>query len=96
MSNSSIARNNNRRSGSFSNPPSKPGTPKPPDLLGGGAGGGAGAPGVEDGVYKATTAVVRAVMEMTRGVQQAHAEQYVDLVKVSQHRKSRTGSRNWK
>ena len=36
-----------------------------------------------DNVYTATTDVVRAVMDMTRGVQQAKAEQYVDLVKVS-------------
>ena len=36
----------------------------------------------KDVVYNATTAVVRAVMEMTRGVQQAKAEQYIDLVKV--------------
>lgn len=35
-----------------------------------------------DPVYCATTDVVRAVMDMTRGVQQAKAEQYVDLVKV--------------
>ena len=35
-----------------------------------------------DHVYSATTNVVRAVMEMTRGVQQAKADQYVTLVKV--------------
>ena len=51
---------------------------------GGGAdlGGGGGGEQSKDVVYNATTAVVRAVMEMTRGVQQAKAEQYVDLVKV--------------
>ena len=35
------------------------------------------------GAYSATTNVVRAVMEMTRGVQAAKAEMYVDLVRVS-------------
>ena len=49
---------------------------------GGGADGGGGGEQSKDVVYNATTAVVRAVMEMTRGVQQAKAEQYVDLVKV--------------
>ena len=74
--------------GSHSNPSSKPGTPKPPEMMmmmGGGdagVGGGAGGEQSKDAVYTATTAVVRAVMEMTRGVQQAQAEQYVDLVKV--------------
>lgn len=34
-----------------------------------------------DKVYQATTSVVRAVMDMTKGVHQARAEQYVDLVK---------------
>ena len=77
--------------GSHSNPSSKPGTPKPPEMMmmmggagGGGADGGGGGGGEQskDVVYNATTAVVRAVMEMTRGVQQAKAEQYVDLVKV--------------
>ena len=76
--------------GSYSNPSSKPGTPKPPEMMmlmggsvgGGGADGGAGGEQSKDVVYNATTAVVRAVMEMTRGVQQAKAEQYVDLVKV--------------
>ena len=63
--------------GSNSNPSSKPGTPKPPELPVM-----SGADGDKDAVYQATTAVVRAVMEMTRGVQQAKAEQYVDLVKV--------------
>ena len=55
------------------NTPSKPGTPKPLEL-------GEGKEG--DPVYAATTSVVRAVMDMTRGVQQAKAEQYIDLVKV--------------
>ena len=36
----------------------------------------------KDAVYTATTNVVRAVMDMTRGVQHGKAEQYVDLVKV--------------
>ncbi len=35
-----------------------------------------------DHVYMATTNVVRAVMDMTRGVQQAKADQYIKLVKV--------------
>ena len=64
--------------GSNSNPSSKPGTPKPPELP---ATSGEGDQN-KDQVYQSTTAVVRAVMEMTRGVQQAKAEQYVDLVKV--------------
>ena len=38
---------------------------------------------VPGGAYTATTNVVRAVMEMTRGVQAAKADQYVDLVRVS-------------
>ena len=63
--------------GSNSNPSSKPGTPKPPELPTMGEG-----DQDKDQVYQSTTAVVRAVMEMTRGVQQAKAEQYVDLVKV--------------
>ena len=37
-----------------------------------------------DNVYSSTTAVVRAVMDMTRGVQQAKADQYIELVKVGQ------------
>ena len=37
----------------------------------------------DDPVYDNTTSVVRAVMEMTKGVQQARAEEYLELVKVS-------------
>ena len=36
----------------------------------------------DDPVYDNTTSVVRAVMEMTKGVQQARAEEYLELVKV--------------
>ena len=36
-----------------------------------------------DHVYLATTSVVRAVMEMTRGVQTCTAELYTELVRVS-------------
>ena len=38
---------------------------------------------VNDDVYQCTTEVVRAVMDMTRTVQQKQAVQYVDLVMVS-------------
>lgn len=39
---------------------------------------------LRDALYTATTAVVRAIMEMTKGVQQhADADQYVHYVKVS-------------
>ena len=37
-----------------------------------------------DDVYNATTGVVKVVMDMTRGVQQALSDQYVQLVKVWQ------------
>ena len=36
----------------------------------------------KDSVYRSTTNVVRAVMDMSKGVHQAKAEQYVELVKV--------------
>jgi len=36
-----------------------------------------------DHVYSATTSVVRAVMEMTRGVQTCGAEVYTEFVRVS-------------
>ena len=36
-----------------------------------------------DHVYSATTSVVRAVMEMTRGVQACGAEVYTEFVRVS-------------
>lgn len=37
----------------------------------------------KDPVYRSTTNVVRAVMDMSKGVHQAKADQYVELVKVS-------------
>ena len=40
---------------------------------------------VNDDVYQCTTEVVRAVMDMTRTVQQKQAVQYVDLVMVRCH-----------
>lgn len=36
-----------------------------------------------DSVYAATTSVARVVIDMIRGVQQAQADRYVQLVKVS-------------
>jgi len=36
-----------------------------------------------DSVYAATTGVARVVIDMIRGVQQAQADRYVELVKVS-------------
>jgi len=36
-----------------------------------------------DAVYTATTGVARVVIDMIRGVQQAQADKYVELVKVS-------------
>lgn len=36
----------------------------------------------KDPVYRSTTNVVRAVMDMSKGVHQAKADQYVELVKV--------------
>jgi len=35
-----------------------------------------------DAVYSATTGVARVVIEMIRGVQQAQADKYLELVKV--------------
>jgi len=35
-----------------------------------------------DAVYSATTGVARVVIDMIRGVQQAQADRYVELVKV--------------
>lgn len=35
-----------------------------------------------DRVYDCTTQVVKAVMSLSQGVQQSHADQYLDLVKI--------------
>ena len=45
--------------------------------------GGAHAERNNDHVYSSTTDVVRAVMDLTKGVQQVQKEQYLSLVKVS-------------